>query len=153
MNIKTLKKVLSVIVISLTPFGSEAATALAQVTANIVPITSFAVTGAAVFSGSTMKHDNKGIVSLSTSGKDSAAKLVVLNSGNFTYDVSISSPAGFTDKTDKTIKIVKSKFNISKGGLTAKGGRELEFGGDIEMLNSQKNGSHYTTVNITTNYN
>ena len=153
MNLKAFSRLILVLALVNIPLISEAATAIATVTANIVPRISFAASGSAVFSGLAKNHDVNRTVQLNSSGSDSPAKLRIQSGRKHAYSISVAMPSDLNDEFNTALNIVDSQLTVNKGGLTEKGEREFNFGGAIEIVNIPNNESLSGYVYITTNFN
>lgn len=153
MDFQPVRQLLMMAILMALPLGAHTATATAQVRVNIVPITSFAISGPALFSGAKNESDDNGSVSLNASGNENAARLKIHSDGSQVYDVSVSLPSNSDDEFYRELKIIGSQLTLSHGRMIEKGEHELEIGGAIEMENSQVDQSQSGYVYINTNFN
>ncbi len=152
MDFKSVRQILMMTALSALPFGVQAASVTAQVSANIVPISSFSISGAALFSGSRNEGTGESTVHLSASGTGDAATLKIHNDSGHAYDVSVSLPTNSDDEFYSELKIVDSQLTLNQASQSEKGEQQLEFGGAIEMENIPEEQSHTGYVYITTNF-
>ncbi|MDT8452055.1 MAG: hypothetical protein RQ936_04825 [Gammaproteobacteria bacterium] len=153
MNFTPARQLLMMTALMVLPLGAQAATATAQVSVNIVPITSFAISGSALFSGPRNEPGDKSTVHLDTSGIDNTVRLKIHSDSSHFYDVSVSLPTNSDDEFYRELKIVDSQLTLGQGRPIEKGVHELEVGGAIEMENSPVDQSQSGYVYIITNFN
>lgn len=153
MDFKPVRQLLVMTALMVLPLGVHAATATAHVSVNIVPITSFAISGSALFSGPKNESGDNSTVHLNASGIDNTARLKIHSDSSHVYDVSVSLPTNSDDEFYRALKIVDSQLTLSEGRLIEKGAHEIEIGGAIEMENSPVDQSQSGYLYIITNFN
>ena len=153
MDFQPVRQLLMMAILMALPLGAHAATATAQVSVNIVPITSFAISGSALFSGPKNEPGDNSTVSLNASGNENAARLKIHSDSSQVYGVSVSLPTNSDDEFYRGLKIVDSQLTINHGRMIEKGEHELEIGGEIEMENSTVDQSQSGYVYVVTNFN
>lgn len=131
------------------------ATAVARVTARVVPAVMASFPGSVILSDVAVGGGvaNDGVTNMSTSAADAAAKFNIRGAGNFSYVMSVSSSVDVSDSEATDIKL--EKFQISAGGelVTSDEERELHIRAELEKQNDGYTGPYRGSVYITANFN
>lgn len=157
MKIKTLITLLPILGASLVPVSATAgATVVTTVTANIVPPPVTVSMPESVMmrqvSQSILPEHKEGI-SLSTVGADDTAKFNIKSSGNFTYDMTVSSKVDVSNRTGNKMSINNFRLPLSSGYVTSDSEHELHMNGALDKGNESKNGPYTGQVYLTANFN
>ena len=138
---------------------TSSATALATISANIVPLTSISSSGTLILTARTNKQytntpnkSTENSVILSTASSKDFLKFKISNSREIAYDISISPIA---DMSDKTGKITLDNLHIQKHEQISKYKKEngLIIDGTLLDTNTQKTINYKGQADITVHYN
>ena len=156
----SLKQFALVILLLLTNFQLEAASATATVSANVVPNTSFAMTGSIILSNNInniqneihTKLNNINVVT-SSFNNNKSARVKINASHNANYDISISpSPPIINGKSNK-IKFHQLEIQNSFNSLNNNREQDLIIEAIIEDADANDTGAYIGTIEINVNYN
>lgn len=142
-------------------FDTNAATATATVTANIVPASSFSISESIQLSTAAEKNNdvqqtliNNNRIEISSLNSKDAVKVKIISGHNNTYDLSISSKSILTSsKSSNKLEIDSLKLHKDTPSLNHNNEQGLIIEGVLTKPDSKSTGPYSGITEITVNYN
>lgn len=152
MQFSFLSNVIVISALCFTSFGASAATAYAQVTVNIVPMSTVSTTGNIVLGEQSIKNSS-GNVEISTLNTNNTAKLKISARDNTAYSLSISSTAKQPGDTKGQVLVKNLEMLKDTGVSNTDEEYELHMAGTVNQSAIKDTGLYSAETEITVNYN
>ena len=146
--------------LALTSFQVQAATATTTVSANIVPISSFVMSGSIVLGEKTNNYRqltqikaNGASIETSSFNTENTAKLKINSSNNTLYEISISPASPVIDNASNKMEFKTLRTRNNFETLNNDKEQELVIEAVMQDNDTQDSGVYFGTVEINVNYN